>query len=195
MPLDFQHDTLILDASCIITLYASKQMSNILGTISSLVTVAAYVYQKEALWFFDGPRENIRDSRAAIELRPLVDAGLLKVVTIESEDEAEIYLTLSQKVDTGEAYTGAIAMARSWAIVTDDQKARKVFARDASDLQLFFTLDLIQHWAEIAEPDTNIIEATLWNVRHRAAYIPARRDPNFAWWSKYFPDETADPSD
>jgi hypothetical protein len=90
MSLDFQHNTLILDASCIITLYAWQQMSSILGSISGLVTVAAYVYQKEGLWFCDGPRESVRKSRA----RPLVVAELLKVVTIESEDEADIYLTL-----------------------------------------------------------------------------------------------------
>ena len=193
MPLDFHHDTLILDASCIITLYASQQMSNILGAVSSLVTVAAYVYQKEALWFFDGPVENVRKSRAAIDLQPIVDAGLLKVATIESEDEAEMYLTLSQVVDAGEAYTGAIAMARNWAIVVDDRKARRVFSNDASDLQLLFTLDLIQHWAETAVPDPNSIAATLWNVRHRAAYMPARRDPNYAWWSKHFPGEWPQP--
>lgn len=189
MPLDFQHDTLILDASCIITLYASQQMSNILGTVSSLVTVAAYVYQKEALRVFDGPVENVRKSRAAIDLQPIVDAGLLKVAAIESEDEAETYLTLSREIDAGEAYTGAIAMTRNWAIVADDRKARNVFGRDARDLQLLFTLDLIQHWAETADPDQNSIAATLWNVRHRAAYMPGRRDPNYAWWSKHFPDK------
>ena len=50
MPLHFNHDTLIIDASCLINLYASNQLASILRSIPKTVAVAAYVADREALF-------------------------------------------------------------------------------------------------------------------------------------------------
>lgn len=77
MPLLFLNDTLILDASCLIALYASQKMSEVLQSIPRKITVAAYVFDKEALFVRTIPDENGIRGKVKIDLQPFVDAGLL----------------------------------------------------------------------------------------------------------------------
>ena len=90
MPITFAHDCIILDASCIISLYASGQMEGILQSIQKSVAVAAFVFNREALWIYGGPDEDVKQTKEKIELQPFVDAGLLKVVTVAPGDDVEL---------------------------------------------------------------------------------------------------------
>lgn len=185
MSLEFRHDTLILDASCIITLCASQQFDPILRSIPSTMTIATYVFEKEALWYFNGPRSDVRRSRKEIDLQRLVDRGLLILVGLETGDEKELYATFRQRLDTGEAISGAIASQRKWGIVLDERKARHLLQREASHIQQFYTLELIKHWADSRLPPDNLIKEAIWNVRYRGSYLPAKHHPLFGWWQNY----------
>lgn len=83
MPLRISNHTLILDASCLITLYASRQMAEVLWSISQMVTVTTYVFEEEALFVGTAPDETGVRGRAKIDLLPFVDAGLLHIVDIQ----------------------------------------------------------------------------------------------------------------
>jgi len=183
MSLLYAHDTLILDANCVISLYASKQMANILAAIPKTITIAAYVSENEALWVYSEPDESGQRTKEPILLQPLIDTGLLHIVTIQSEDEAEIFATFAAMIrDQGEAITGAIAFKRNWAIVVDDEKARRLFHQNASHLQLIYMLELVKHWVEVDSPPDEIITATLQNIRKRATYTPRNQHPLYKWW-------------
>lgn len=184
MPLSFLHDTLILDATCVINLYASGHIEEILGTIPRTVTVAAYVYSKEALWVYGNLHR--QGQREPIMLQPLIDSGLIKVVTIETEAEAETLAVLSMKIrGQGEASTGAIAINRNWAIATDDGKARRLFQGMAGHLQLIYTLELLTHWVDVSNPPVAVINKALQSIRHRAAYAPQQNHPLYEWWRSF----------
>lgn len=181
----FAHDYLILDASCVINLYASGQMGEILEALSQTVTIAAYVFEKEALWIYSGPPEEVRRTKARLDLTPFVEAGLLRVVELESEAEREDHITLAAKLDLGEAITAAIAINRSWSVAIDDRKARAVLQREVAQIQLFYTLELVKYWVDTAHPSQELISTILWNIQARAIYEPGRNHPLYSWWKRY----------
>jgi predicted nucleic acid-binding protein len=186
MTFHFAHDTLILDASCIINLYASGQIEPILRSMSQSVTVAAYVYEEEALWIYSRPSQAEQPIREPIKLNPYVSTGLLQIVTIESEDEAETVATLSARIrDPGEVITGAIAINRNWGMVIDDRRARRVIQEVAGHVQLIYTLELVQHWAELNGVHADVITTTLQNIRHQATYKPHSGHPCHQWWQNH----------
>ena len=92
MPLQFHHDTLIVDASCLISLYASNQLTAILQSISKTVAVAAYVADREALFIQSEVDEAGERKKEAIVLQPFINAGLLRIVDLAEEDETETLL-------------------------------------------------------------------------------------------------------
>ncbi len=188
MDIFWAHDCIILDASCIISLYASGQMEDILRSIRKSVAVAAYVLNKEALWIYGGPDEDVKQAKEKIELQPFVDSGLLQIVTLDSEVETETYVNLAIEIDDGEAVTGAIAMHRGWGIGIDDKKARSLFQREGAHLQLVYTLELVKYWADIMDPSSETISRAVTRIQKRAAYEPGSKHPLYSWWMKYKPE-------
>lgn len=183
MPLLFAHNVLILDANCVIGLYATRRMAEILAAIPRTVTIATYVFENETQSIYSPLDEHGQRTKEPINLQPLVDAKLLQIVAIETEAEAETVVNLAALIgDQGESITGAIAFHRDWAIGLDDRKARRLFAQYAGHLQLIYTLDLVKHWVEISSPDLEVITSTLVNIRHGARYLPHRQHPLYEWW-------------
>ena len=82
--------------------------------------------------------------------------------------------------------TGAIAINRNWAIVIDEKKARNLFNREAPNIQLIYTLELVNHWVDISDPSPEIVSAALRNIRDRAIYQPGQNHPLYTWWTKYW---------
>jgi hypothetical protein len=163
-------------------------MENILDTIPKTVTVAAYVYKKEALSIYTGPEQDVRQSKVGIELQPFVNAGLLKIVDIASKAEIELQVNLEAKLDPGEAISGAIAINRNWAIGVDEKKARNLFSREAAHIQQLYTLELVKHWIDTQNPSPETILIALKNIRYRAIYKPGRNHPLYDWWITYLPE-------
>ena len=178
----FSHDCIILDACCIINLFASQQMKAILQTIPKSLSVATYVKDYEALKIY---ADNSQKAFESIDLQPFIDAKLLRLVDIESEVEASTYINLAEKLDDGEAITGAIALNRNWAIATDDLACEKLFRSRAPNIALISTLDLVKYWAETNKAGQNTIIETLLNIRTRGRYEPYRNHPLHDWWQKY----------
>lgn len=179
------HPCIILDASCIISLYASSQIKAILESIRQSVAVAAFVLNKEALWVYGGPDEDVKQAKEKIELQPFVEAGLIQIVTLDSAVEIETYVNLAIEIDDGEAVTGAIAIQRSWAVGVDDKKARSLFQREAAQIQLIYTLELVKYWADTLNPTTEEISQVLERIQKRAVYEPGSKHPLYSWWLKY----------
>jgi predicted nucleic acid-binding protein len=178
----FSHDCIILDACCIINLYASKRIEEILITIPRSVSVAAYVKNEEILKTFDISSDSTED----VDLQSLIDQGILILVDLDLETEAETWVNLASVLDDGEAVTGAIAFHRNWAIATDDRAAIKLFEREAPHLQIITTPELIKYWVDTTEPSPEVINQCLQNILFGASYHPAKKHHLYNWWQTYF---------
>jgi predicted nucleic acid-binding protein len=188
----FKHNALILDANSIISLYASRKMDRILTTIEETAAVASYVYEHEALWVYGGSDLDENPVRDPVLLKEMIDAGLLTIVSIETEAEAEILVTLSAHSRSGHSYKGqgelvtaAMAIHRNWAVVTDDRRARRLIREYNENLQLIHTLELIKHWVDVTHPESETISAVLQSIRTGASYSPRKLNPLYEWWHKY----------
>lgn len=180
----FSQDYLILDACCIINLYASGVMDAILRSITTSIAVAAYVRDKEALTVACESPGNTASQRETIDLQPLITGGLLRVVAPETEEELSTLVHFAVHLDDGEAITGSIAFHRNWSIGSDDGKALRFFGQHAPHIQLITTPELIKHWADTAHPSSDVIRTALRNVRTRARYEPHRTHMLYDWWQK-----------
>lgn len=183
----FEHKTIILDASCVISLYASEYMADILNAIPPNITVAVYVAKKEALFIRGEPDSQGLRPKIPIDLQPLVQKRLLTLVEEDSEAESIIHTNLSAQIrGQGEVITATIAIHRGWGIVVDDKRARNLFHSVAPHIQLLHTLDLVRFWTEQKGLDSVNIEMILRRIRFRASFFPNPIDPNYEWWQRYF---------
>jgi predicted nucleic acid-binding protein len=177
------HDCVILDACCVMNLYASRKMSEIIASIAELVTVTVYVKDVEALFVYKKSKQEAPAEKESVNLQPMIDEGLLKVVDFESEAEKISFVNLTvQRMDDGEAATGAIAIHRNWAIATDDRQSRTVFKREAPHIQLISTPELVKHWVDNAHPEADIVSQVHKDIETRANYWVRVKDPLFDWW-------------
>jgi hypothetical protein len=181
----FSHDCIILDACCIINLFASQQMRAVLETIPKSLSVATYVKDHEVLNIYSGPIDNVQEASELINLQPFINERLLVLVDIETEIEANAYVNFAQRLDDGEAITGAIAINRNWAIATDDSASVRLFQRSAPHITIVSTLDLVKYWVDIRNPNESIVRDALLNIRLRGRYEPHRNHPLSKWWQKF----------
>ncbi len=175
---------IILDACCVINLYATGRIHQILGSISETVAVAHYVKEKEILSVYDGPRGNERSVKKVIELDPLITDGSLIVIS-PSLEELNTYVNLAFEIDDGEAYTGAIAIHREWALATDDKKTIHVINKILPEVPILSTLELVKHWTEITNAPPEIVSELLQDIKKKAIYEPHRSHQLYDWWKSY----------
>ncbi|MCB8943077.1 MAG: hypothetical protein H6658_04925 [Ardenticatenaceae bacterium] len=160
MALSITKNVIILDASCLVNLYATAHMAEILRSVPQSITVAAYVFNREALWIKEDV--NGKMEKQPVQLQPLVDAGLLTLVSIKGETESNLHVLLSSKIrDEGESQTGAIAIHRDWAIAIDDRKARRIIRETGNNIELIYSLQLVKHWVETEKMEDVIIREML----------------------------------
>jgi len=181
------HDCIILDACCILNLYASGHMGDVLESIPKPLAVASYVLEEETLWIYDRPDDDVRQAKKQVDLQPFIAGGLLRVVLLESEAEETTFIDFAAVLgDDGEAITGAIALHRNWAFGTHDRKARSFFSsRETPQLELVSTPELIKYWADTVNPSPELVRNALKSVRVRALYEPGPRHPLSAWWHRF----------
>ena len=176
------HDRILLDACCVMTLYASGRMREILASIQPQMVVCRYILEKEALYTFTGPDEDVRSEKTPIDLTTLIDEGHIEITSLSGEAETLSFVNLASRLDDGEAQTIAIAVNRNWGVATDEKKAGKVLREIAPTLQIITTPDFLKHWADSAKIPEAEVCAVLRSVRRRAIYRPGRGHHLYDWW-------------
>lgn len=179
----FKHDHLLLDACCVLNLYASLRMEVILASIPIQVAISDYVRNHEALNVLGGCEDDISAQMVPVDLQSLVDKGVLKIVSLDNEKELKTYIDLATSLDDGEAITGAMAINRQWALGTDEKKVISLFGRYAPHIQIISTPEIVKHWAESEVPSSKEVAETLRNIRLRARYSPNTRQSLYKWWT------------
>ena len=168
---------LLLDASCLLNLYATDRLLEIAPALSWQLAVADYVLEQEALYV---RTIGAQEETVPVDLSPLIDEGLLLVLRLENPSEQSSFVELAAVLDDGEAVTGAIALTRGHMVAIDDRKAKRVLGEKAPGMRLVSTLELMRQWGE-SVPVQEVSDA-LRAMQHRARYIPGQRDPLYDWW-------------
>lgn len=172
---------LLLDACCLLNLFATRHIEAILRTLQKRFAIAAAV-SAEAMWIYRGGAGEDALERDAVDSRPLVAAGLLEVLTLETEAENEDFVAFATVLDDGEAMTVALAVHRGGTVATDDRKARREIVARTPQVGLFSTAELLQMWARATGVDPTILARVLQDVHTRAQFLPRSQDPLRAWW-------------
>ena len=176
---------LLLDASCLLNLYATGRMMEIAAALPGRLAVVDYVMEREAL-YVRATGANAEEETVPVYLSPLIDEGLLQIMRLESPGEEASFVELAALLDDGEAMTGAIALNRGHSVAIDDRKARRVLGEKAPGMKLVSTLEIMRRWAE-SVPVQEVSRA-LRAMRHGARYVPGPRDPLYTWWRSMMED-------
>ena len=178
---DLQLAPIILDASCLLNLYTCGRLKEIAETLPEPLVVSEYVLERETLFVTYKESEQAEEQKKTVDISPLVSAGLIKVISINSEEEQETFVDLATELDDGEAITVSLAEHRGCQVATDDRKALKVISERAS-LHATSTLELVKRWAElrnVSREETRSVLSLIWTY---ASYYPGERDPLYSWW-------------
>lgn len=148
-------------------------MESILKSIPPQIYVAAYVSEEEV---------------KSCDLTRFIETGLIHIVTPTSDEEAENMVNFAVKFKAdGEAYTGAIALSRGWALATDENRVLKFFAQEMPHIQLITTPELLKHWVDTANPDSQIVHESLTTVEQIGRYSISTNHPCYPWWKTICP--------
>ena len=180
---------LLLDASCLLNLYATSRLLEIAAALPWQLAVVDYVTEQEALYVRIIGAYEEQEETVAVDLSPLIDEGLLLVLRLETPTEEASFVELAAVLDDGEAITGAIARNRGHLVAIDDRKARRVLGEKAPGMRLVSTLELMRQWC-VSVPVQEVGHA-LRAMQHRSRYVPGQRDPLYAWWRDMMEDSNA----
>ena len=123
------------------------------------------------------------EKRVEIDVQQYLDSGVLELCELLNEGEIEMFVDLASTLDDGEAKSLAIALSRGLAVVTDDRKARRIFAEMGGDpANLLSTADLLKVWAEDTELDADTLRIALIQIQIRSRFTPPTTDSNHSWW-------------
>ena len=178
---DPQLAPIVLDASCLLNLYASGRLKEIAESLPEPLVVCDYVIEQEALFVIRKESEQDEEQKKSVDLSPFVSTGLIKVISMNSEDEKETFVDLATELDDGEAITIALAEHRGCLVATDDRKALRIISERAAT-RATSTLELVKRWAELRKVARMEIKSVLTLIRTGASYYPGERDPLFSWW-------------
>ncbi len=176
-------ECLVLDASCLLNLYATGRLREIALAVAAQLKVADYVLEREALYTWHTDPSGIRVEAVPLDLTLLVKDGLIRVIQLDHPEEQSTFVALAALVDDGESATAALALHRGCSIATDDRKARRVFGEFMPDVPLVTTLDLMKLWVDESQLPTDELRAAMDAMRDSASYMPSSRDPLFQWWA------------
>lgn len=179
------YNGMILDACCVINLYASGCMQTLLTALPQSLAVASYVREVEALRVFTGSPGNRFGTYESIHIDSMIESNLLQVVTPTAEEEHIVLQLSSTPIDSGEAITAAIALRRQWLLGTDDKAAIALLTQKAPELPIVSTLDILKYWVDTTRPQCEAVEKILCNIQQRARYRPHQSHPLYFWWKQY----------
>lgn len=175
-------DSLLLDASCLLNLFTTDRLREIIVALPYQLCVAGYVAEHEALYVRRAGSTDSEEARIPVDLSPLREKGLIQLLCMENPTEEATFVNLAVHLDDGEAITGALALHRDCSIATDDRKARRILSKYAPSLELLSTLELLKLWADETRVPLDELGAAMARMRSGASYVPGPRDPLYSWW-------------
>ncbi|HET6381965.1 MAG TPA: hypothetical protein VFJ58_01130 [Armatimonadota bacterium] len=169
----------VLDACCVQNLYATGAMPGILGALPYAFVIGTRC-RGEAPWLkMEKPGE-----REAVDLAPLLHAGLLEEQSLDGSLEMALFVELSRQMEDGEAEAAALAINRGYCLATDERKVRRILASSHRAPQIRTTSELLHEWQIRSGLSDEVCGAALKRVTFRASFSPPHSDKHRDWWLK-----------
>jgi predicted nucleic acid-binding protein len=170
----------IVDSCCVINLYAAGNLLTLLPPLGLRLHVPEKVLEESLFVRQSDPADATKQVQRAVDLTPVIAAGLLHRCDLEGEEELNLFVQLAMTLDDGEAACLAIAKVRGWKLATDDRKGR----REAMGLgvAVVTTPELAKAWAAATRADNTAIAVLLRNIQEYAHFIPHKTMPLHSWW-------------
>ena len=170
---------LLQDACVLINLLASGRFEDIARAGPYRFVIASAVCG-EALYIRDGTT----GKPILIDLEPHLVAGLIEIITVETDEERAAYITYAGQLDDGEAMSLALAESRHLALATDDRKARALIKRESINVELSSTASVLQNWEKMAGIPNPEIKTVIEQIQKCARFVPSPETPEGQWWNE-----------
>lgn len=143
-------------------------MSPILEVLPVHIAVSQYVREQEV---------------KSYDLSPHIQSGQITQVSEQGEAEEQDVVNFSASLGSdGEAMTGAIAVARDWAIATDETRVLQFFGRSYPHLQLITTPEIMKFWVDATSPPAPVVRQALTRIHEYGRYKISRAHRLYLWW-------------
>jgi hypothetical protein len=172
---------LIWDACGLLNLAATARAGAILAALDCPCCVVDDVRAAEILFLRPLPEEDPHGNLVPVDLSELLDAGLLREVTLTAAEQ-ELYVQYAREVDDGEALTAAAAVSRQFRVATDDRRAIRLPGSLDVPPPVVTTPEWLKHWADASQVDGEALGSVLRRVELCARYRPRRAHPLHDWW-------------
>ena len=172
---------LLLDASCVISLYASSQMEPILRAYPAQIGVVDVVRTGEILDVWDGSDENVRQHKSTVNLLSFIAAGVLVEAPFENIDVKMVLNLAAHGLNNGECATMAVAYRLGWGLGIDNVSAWRRIAALLPQVSLVSTSQLLKHWADTQHITLKDVCTALQSMRRRGGYRFQKHDPLGDW--------------
>ncbi len=174
---------ILLDACCLINLYATDRIQEIARTVPFHCNGAGFILENEILFVKGTDAAGESEMDFQIVQSSLIEEGLIRVCNpVKAEQTTILQLSAQFMLDQGEIISGAMAICRGYGLATDDIAARRDLRCFAPDLNLFSTAELLKAWIEEASIPCREAGHVLQLIESRARFVPSRRDPLREWW-------------
>lgn len=180
---------LLLDACCLINVFASGRMEAVLGLLPYRFATSELVAEREALSIRGAPQTGGEPERITLAPRDLERSGHLAVLPVASEREQTEFVRFAAELDDGEASVCALAVVHGGGVATDDRKALRILDRVGSEVSTLWTVqtpELLYQWARRSRASAAEIREALRAVADRGSFYPRTRAPRYDWWVRSF---------
>ncbi len=166
-------EIILLDASCLLNLYATRRLRDNALALPYRLGVAEYVREREALYVWRRGANGNEDTRVPVDLAPLVDEGAIQVVRPERPEEEVTFVEFAAVVDDGAAVTVSLALHRGYSVANDDRKARRILAERAPSVRCFPRLSCSKHGLKERQFLMTNCDKRCWQYSRTPAIFPA----------------------
>ena len=173
-------EILITDTSVLLNLLATGVVARVLAETPWRFHLCPAVLAEARVL-----RHRLTGEQQEIDCSPLIEAGLLVRVEIETDEEYELladYTGLLGKGSDGEAMSFALAESRGAEIAIDDERAVRRARQRQPGMVAVGTPRILREWQTAARIGDQEMTAILRRVRDWACYIPSARQAEAAWW-------------
>ncbi len=178
----------LLDACCVINLFATHRIEEILRQLPYHFAVTQLVADEEVLSIRSDAGSTERPDREAVSPRELESSGHLRIMDLVTTEEKAEYARFAIDLDDGEASTCALAVVHGAGVAADDRKALRVLERSAAQVPTLQTPELLHEWVRRSRTPSGEVRQALLDIRDRARFYPRRAAPYFSWWEGFFND-------
>jgi hypothetical protein len=175
---------LFLDACCLINLFATGRIEEILLGLPYRFATSRFVAEREVLSLAHSPGSSGPLEREAVSLLQLESTGRLSLVDLSTVEEKAELIRFAADLDDGEASVCALAVIHGAGVATDDRKALRVLGQ-ATQVPTIQTPEILYEWASRSRVPEGEIGEVLRAVQDRARFSPRRDAPRSEWWARF----------